>query len=78
MYSNNILNFQESTTILNVCIKSLETYWMDHVYSVIKGVLESKINATSLQNIGPLKTAIEQKWNKIPEEFIFKACKSFQ
>ena len=26
MYSNNIVNFQESTTILNVYTKSLETY----------------------------------------------------
>ena len=34
MYSNNILNFQESTAILNACIKSLETYWMHHVYIV--------------------------------------------
>ena len=31
MYSNNILNFQESTTILNAYTKSLETNWMDHV-----------------------------------------------
>ena len=33
MYSNNIVNFQESTTILNVCTKkkSLENYWMQHV-----------------------------------------------
>ena len=31
MYSNNILNFQESTTILNACTKSLETYWRHHV-----------------------------------------------
>ena len=31
MYSNNIQNFQESTTILNACIKSLETYWRHHV-----------------------------------------------
>ena len=32
MYSNNILNFQESTTILNACTKkSLEAYWMHHV-----------------------------------------------
>ena len=29
MYSNNILNFQESTTILNTC--TIETYWMDYV-----------------------------------------------
>ena len=34
MYSNNIVNFQESTTTLNACTKkkSLETYWMHHVY----------------------------------------------
>ena len=33
MYSNNRLNFQESTTILNACTKkSLETFWMHHVY----------------------------------------------
>ena len=33
MYSNNILNFQESTTILNACTKkSLETYWMHYVH----------------------------------------------
>ena len=32
MYSNNIMNFQESTTILNACTKkNLETYWMHHV-----------------------------------------------
>ena len=31
MYSNNILNFQESSTILNACTKkSLESYWMHH------------------------------------------------
>ena len=31
MYSNNMLNFQVSTTILNACIKkSLETYWRDN------------------------------------------------
>ena len=35
MYSNNIVNFQESTTILNVCTKSLEPYWMNHVYIYI-------------------------------------------
>ena len=26
MYNNNIVNFKESTTILNACKKSLETY----------------------------------------------------
>ena len=32
MYSNNKLNFQESTTILNACTKCLETYWRFLVY----------------------------------------------
>ena len=33
MYSNNVHNFQESATILNACTKkSLETYWVYHVY----------------------------------------------
>ena len=32
MYSNNIINFQVSTTILNGCTKkSLETYWIHHL-----------------------------------------------
>ena len=35
-YSNNILNIQESTTILKACIKnSLETSWMHHIYTVM-------------------------------------------
>ena len=32
MYINNIQNFPESTTILNACTKSLETYWSHLVY----------------------------------------------
>ena len=37
IYSNNILNFQESTTILNACTKkSLETYWRYHVSRNLK------------------------------------------
>ena len=31
MYNNNIPSFEESTTILNACKKSLETYWMRDV-----------------------------------------------
>ena len=34
MYSNNIPNFQESTSILNACTKK-ETYWMHHIYVYI-------------------------------------------
>ena len=40
MYSNNILNFQESTTILNPCKKSLETYWMHRVYILLAIALD--------------------------------------
>ena len=36
MYSNNILNFQESTTILNVCTKKVWKHWMLHVIVFIK------------------------------------------
>ena len=34
MYSNNILNTEESTTILNGCTKCLEPYWRHHVYII--------------------------------------------
>ena len=40
--------------------------------------LENKTNATSYPNIGSHKTAIEEEWNKMSEEFILKACKLFQ
>ena len=42
------------------------------------GILENKINATSYPNIDSLKTATEVEWYKMSEEFILKACKSFQ
>ena len=41
-------------------------------------VLEDKTNATSHPNIGSFKTAIEEEWNKMSEEFILNACKSFR
>ena len=40
-----------------------------HDYN-IWGILENKTNATSHPNIGLLKNAIEEEWNKIFEEFI--------
>ena len=43
----------------------------------IWGVLENKTNATSHPNIVLLKTAIEEEWNKMSEEYILKICKSF-
>ena len=44
----------------------------------IWGVLENKTNPTSHRNIGSLKIALEVEWNKMFEEFILKACKSFR
>ena len=41
-------------------------------------VLENQINATSHPNIGSLKSATEKEWNKMSEEFILKAYKSFR
>ena len=43
MYSNKILNVQESTTILNACIKNLETYWM-HLVCANKWLIINRIN----------------------------------
>ena len=42
------------------------------------GRFKNKTNATSYPNSGLLKTSIEEGWNKMPEEFILKACKSHQ
>ena len=54
MYSNNILNFQVSTTILNAHTKkSLETYRMQLVYmnSVVKDRFFLKVTCIHLQSI---------------------------
>ena len=39
---------------------------------------KKKTDATSHSNIGSLNIAIERKWNKMSEQFILKACKSFR
>ena len=39
---------------------------------------KKQTNATSHSNISSLKTATEKEWNKMSEEFILKACKTFQ
>ena len=41
-------------------------------------ILENKTNVTSIPNIGLLKTATEEEWNKMSKEFILKAGKSFR
>ena len=44
----------------------------------IRGVLENRTNTNSHSNGGLLKTAIEEEWNKMSEEFILKTYKSFR
>ena len=44
--------------------------WVEGQY-----VTENETNETSFPNIGSLKTAIEEKLNKMSEEFILKAYK---
>ena len=44
----------------------------------IWGVLKNKTNVTCNPNIDLLKTIYEEERNKISEEFILKACKSFR
>ena len=41
-------------------------------------ILENKTNGISHPNIDSLETAIGEEWNKMSEEFILKACKSFR
>ena len=48
------------------------------LHYAVWGILENKTNPTSHPNIYSLKTAIEDEWNKMLEEFILNACKSFR
>ena len=64
--------------IIGVSLWTLSSPNHNPLNYAILGVFENKTNATSHPNIGLLKTAIEEKWNKMPEEFILKACKSFR
>ena len=45
----------------------------DSLDYTIWGVLENKTNATSHPNMGSLKAAIEEEWNKMTKEFFLKA-----
>ena len=44
----------------------------------IWGVLENKPDATSHLNFSSLKTAFEEEWNKMSEEFILKVSELFR
>ena len=63
---------------LKVCKKQDLSPDLDPLNYVIWGVLENKTNANFYPNIGSLKIVIEEEWNKMSEEFILNACKSFR
>ena len=61
---------QKNSKIIEVSLSGLDL-------NAIWGLLENKTNVTLNPNIGSLKTAIEEEGNKMSEEFILKASKSF-
>ena len=67
-------NFLNNWSFFIVSIKP------DHKSLLIRlywGVFKNKTNATSHSNIGSLKTAIEEDWNRTSQDFILKEWKSF-
>ena len=65
MYSNNILNFQESTTILNSCTKCLETYWRHLVFDTPLYYHIQCFYPSSLYRI--FFKGISQVWHETPK-----------
>ena len=54
--------------------KTVRTAIKQHLILDLNYVWENETNATSHPNIGSLKTATYEKWNKMSEEFIPKTC----
>ena len=59
-------------------LNKIQAHTFNPLDFAILGVLENKTNVTFHPNIGSLTTAIKEEWNKMSEEFILKACKSFR
>ena len=69
---------QKISEIIGVSLWLLSSQDLNPLDDAIWSILKNRTNTTSHPNIGSLKTAIEGEWNKTSEEFILKACKSFQ
>ena len=65
MYSNDILNFQASTTILNTCTKKSETYWRHRV-----NLFLPKINLSKLQGTNQCRVTRECLVHFFYEDFV--------
>ena len=68
MYRNNIVNFQESATILNACTKkSRKTYWIHHVYNVIYSTMW---NAKASFLKSDHREHLKRRWQLSSERFL--------
>ena len=74
----NAENKPKITEIIRVSLWPPSSPDLNPLDYAIWGVLENKTNVTSHRNIGSLKNAIEEEWNKMSEEFISKAYNSFR
>ena len=73
-----LLNAWNNSEIFGVSLWPPSSPNINRFDYVIWGVLENKTNTTSLQIIGLLKTVFGEEWDKMSEEFILKACRSFR
>ena len=69
---------QNISKIIGVSSWSPSSLHLNPLDYATQHIRENKTNTTSNPNIGSLKTATEEEGNKISEEFILIARKSFQ
>ena len=72
------MNWKSSKKTVRTAIKQDLSPDLNPIDYATRSILENKTNATSHPNVVSLKIAIVEEWNKMSEEFILKACKSFQ
>ena len=71
------MNWKFTRKLRGQKLNKIQAQTLKPLIYAIWGVLENKTNATFHPNIGSLKIAVEEEWNKISEGFILKAYKSF-
>ena len=62
------MNWKSSRKLWRQQLNKIKAHILTPLDYATWGVLEKRLNATSPPNIGLLKTAIEEEWNKISEE----------
>ena len=59
--------------IIEVSLWPASSSYLNPLDYAVRGIFENQTNATPHPNIRSLKTAIEEEWNKMSEEFSLKA-----